>query len=96
MLTHKQDEEEEEEEEANKVNIDQQQEATHLSEIQWQVEMYSYTGTLHAFHATVMDTFPINSQINNQNQLILQWLELFWFKMATWIRKHEYFWTIAL
>ena len=32
----------------------------------------------------------------NQKQLILQWLKLYWYKMATRLRKHWYFWTLDL
>ena len=38
------------------------------------------------------DQFPDK----NPTQLILRWLELFWCKMATWLIKHGYFWTLAL
>ena len=51
------------EEEVNKVNADQHQGETRLRDIQCQVNMDRYTGTLSVIHATVVEILPINSQI---------------------------------
>ena len=45
------------EEEATVVGAAQHEEETHLKDIQCQVYIYSYTGTLSDFSATNMETF---------------------------------------
>ena len=50
-------------EEVTKVNVAKYQWETHLRDIQFQLNMDSYTGTLIVMYATVMDIFPINDQI---------------------------------
>ena len=49
------------EEEATKMNETQHQGATRLRDIQFQVNMDSYTDTLIVIHATVMDILHINA-----------------------------------
>ena len=58
------------EEEVIEVKISQHQGETHIRKIQCQVNMDSYKVILSVMHAIVMEIFPINTQINNQNQLV--------------------------
>ena len=50
-------------EEVTKVNVAKYQWETHLRDIQFQLNMDSYTGTMIVMYAIVMDIFPINDQI---------------------------------
>ena len=49
------------------MNETQHQGATCLREIQDQVNMDSYTGTLSVMHVTIMENFPINVQIKTES-----------------------------
>ena len=60
------------EEKATEVGTAEHKEENYLKEVHYQGDMKTYTGTLSAFHATVMENLAINAQINNQKQLILK------------------------
>ena len=51
--------------EATGANKNLHQGATSLRDIQYQGNMDSYTGTLSAFYATIMDNFQINAHVNS-------------------------------
>ena len=55
------------EEEATVVGAAQHEEETHLKDIQCQVYIYSYTGTLSDFSATNMETFTNRCPDKQQN-----------------------------
>ena len=57
--------------EATEVNANKHQGETRLREIQFQVNMDSYTVTLSVMHVIVMDILTTYDHIKNRKQLIL-------------------------